>query len=259
MENLLSKIVEEKRKELEKQKFRTSLSKAIKDASKDRIPVIAEIKRKSPKFGAIKDVDVIETAKIFRDYGACALSILTDKNFEGDIKNLMRLRDLKFKDNNSDRICLPLLRKDFIIDEIQIYESYIYGADAILLIAGVLREKTCKFLEIAGKLKMECIVEVHDEGDLKFIGDAKIVGINTRNLENFAIDTNKLELSEKIKNRENRIVVAESGIENKEDVQAALRYADALLIGTSITKNFELLKEFVSLRSNINISKGSLK
>jgi len=64
-------------------------------------------------------------------------------------------------------------------------------------------------------------------------------------LENFAIDTNKLKLSEKIKNRENRIVVAESGIENKNDVRAALRYADALLIGTSITKNFELLKEFV--------------
>jgi len=246
MENLLLKIIDEKRKELEKQKFRTSISKAIKEAAKFRIPIIAEIKRKSPKFGEIREVDVIETAKIFQNYGACALSILTNKKFEEDIKNLIGLRELKFKeDKDKNKINIPLLRKDFIIDEIQIYESYIYGADAILLIASVLKEKTCKFLEIAGKLNLECVVEVHDEEDLKFIGNANIVGINTRNLENFEIDTNKLRLTEKIKNRENRIIVAESGIENKEDVRTALRYADALLIGTSITKNFELLKEFV--------------
>ncbi|MDI6730118.1 MAG: indole-3-glycerol phosphate synthase TrpC [Candidatus Altarchaeum sp.] len=243
MENLLSKIIAQKREELERQKSRTSLSKAIRKAAKYKLPIIAEIKRKSPKFGTIKNVNVIETAKIFQNYGACALSILTNKNFDGDIKNLIKLRNLKF--NCKDKINVPLFRKDFIIDEIQIYESYIYGADAILLIANVLKEKTQPFLEIARKLNMECMVEIHDEEDLKFIGDAKIVGINTRNMVNFEIDTNKLKLSEKIKNRESRIVVAESGIENKEDVHAALRYADALLIGTSITKNFELLKEFV--------------
>jgi len=237
MENLLSKIVAQKREELERQKFRNSLSKAIKDAAKYKIPIITEIKRKSPKFGTINNVDVVETAKIFQNYGACALSILTDKNFDGDIKNLIKLRDLKLN--------VPLLRKDFIIDEIQIYESYIYGADAILLITTVLKEKTQKFLKIARKLNMECIVEVHDNDDLKFIYDARIIGINTRNLENFEIDLNKLKLAEKIKDRNNRIIVAESGIENKNDVKKALKYADALLIGTSITKNFELLKEFV--------------
>ncbi len=243
MENLLSKIIAQKREELERQKSRTSLSKAIREAAKYKLPIIAEIKRKSPKFGAIKDVNVIKTAKIFQNYGACALSILTNKNFDGDIKNLIKLRNLKFKDKNE--INIPLLRKDFIIDELQIYESYIYGADAILLIANVLQEKTKKFLDVARKLNMECIVEVHDKDDLKFVYDAGIIGINARNLKNFEIDLDKLKLAESIGNRKNRIIVAESGIKDKEDVKTALKYVDALLIGTSITKNFELLKEFV--------------
>ncbi len=243
MENLLSKIIAQKREELERQKSRTSLSKAIREAAKYKLPIIAEIKRKSPKFGAIKDVNVIETAKIFQNYGACALSILTNKNFDGDIKNLIKLRNLKFKDKNE--INIPLLRKDFIIDELQIYESYIYGADAILLLANVLKEKTKKFLGVARKLNMECIVEVHDKDDLKFVYDAGIIGINARNLKNFEIDLDKLKLAESIGNRKNRIIVAESGIKDKEDVKTALKYVDALLIGTSITKNFELLKEFV--------------
>lgn len=242
MENLLSKIIDEKRKEILKARYRLSLSKAIKEASKDRTPIIAEIKRKSPKFGTIKDVDVVETAKNFQNYGACALSILTDKNFEGNLENMIKLRDVKFKEIN-----IPLVRKDFIIDEVQIYESYVCGADAILLIAYVLKEKTKKFLEIAKRLNLECIVEVHDEDDLKYIANANIIGINTRNLKNFEIDINKLKLSEKIKNRESKIVIAESGIKSKNDVKFALKYADALLIGTSITKNFELLKEFVKM------------
>jgi len=236
MENLLSKIIAEKREELERQKSRTSLSKAIREAAKYKLPIIAEIKRKSPKFGAIKNVNVIETAKIFQNYGACALSILTDKNFGGDIKNLIKLRDLKFKDKN--KINIPLLRKDFIIDEIQIYESYIYGADAILLIANVLKEKTKNFLDVARKLNMECIVEIHDEDDLKFIYDAGIIGINTRNLKNFEIDLDKLKLAESIENRKNRIIVAESGIKDKEDVKTGIKVCGCLADRDEYNKKF---------------------
>jgi len=252
MENLLLKIIEEKKKEIETQKLRTSLSEAIYNTKiKKRTPIIAEIKRKSPKSGKIRDVDVINGSKIFQEYGACALSVLTDKNFDGSLENLMKLREMKLK----GIIKIPLLRKDFIIDETQICESYVYGADAILLIAKILREKTKEFLTFSRKLNMECVVEIHDEDDLRFIYDANIIGINTRNLENFEIEMDKLKLAEKIKGREKRIVIAESGIENKDEVRFALKYADALLIGTGITKNFELLKEFV----NINIEDSNLK
>jgi len=253
--NVLEKILEEKRKEILKikeKKFpekvdikREKLSRAIRNFIKqNRVPVIAEIKKKSPITKFSRNLNVSETAKIFQNYGACALSILTDKNFDGSIEDLEEIKKLK-----DERIInIPVLRKDFIIDEIQVYESYIYGADAILLIASVLKEKTEKFLNLALKLDLECIVEIHDESDLNFIYDAKIIGINTRDLKNFVINLDALKISEKIPNRNKCLIVAESGIRNINDAEKALKYCDALLIGTSISENFELLKEITKLK-----------
>ncbi|MFN3528195.1 MAG: indole-3-glycerol-phosphate synthase, partial [Candidatus Altarchaeaceae archaeon] len=212
---------------------------------KGKVPVIAEIKRKSPISKSSRNLDIVETAKIFQNYNACGLSILTDKNFDGSLEDLKKIKELKEK----GIIEIPVLRKDFIIDEIQIYESFIYGADAILLIANILKEKTKKFLKIARKLNIECIVEIHNEDDINFIYDAKIVGINTRNLKNFEINKEILKISEKIPERNKRIIVGESGIKDLNDAKYALNYCDALLIGTSISENFELLKEIVENRN----------
>lgn len=242
--NILEKILVEKKKEIEELYKRKKLSEEIKNfIMKNRIPIIAEIKKKSPITKFSRNLDICETAKIFQSYGACALSILTDKNFDGKIENLQEIK----KQKDEGIIKIPILRKDFIIDEIQIYESFFYGADAILLITSILKEKTKEFLHIAKKLNLECIVEVHDEDDLNFIYDAKMIGINTRNLKNFEINFQKLKISEKIPDRDKKIVIAESGIKNKEDVKNALRYCDALLIGTSICENFELLNEIVNI------------
>lgn len=240
--NILEKIISEKKEEVNKLYERKKLSEEIRNfISKNKVPVIAEIKRKSPITNFSRNLNIEETAKIFQSYHACGLSILTDKNFDGTLDDLKKIKELKDK----GIIKIPVLRKDFIIDEIQIYESFIYGADAILLIAKILKKKTRKFLNISKKLNMECIVEIHDEDDLKFIYDANIVGINTRILENFEINFDVLKISKKIPNRNERLIVAESGIKSPEDAKEALKYCDALLIGTSISENFELLKKIV--------------
>lgn len=240
--NILEKIISEKKEEVNELYKRKKLSdEIINFINKNKVPVIAEIKKKSPITKFSKSLDIMETAKIFQNYNACGLSILTDKNFDGSIDDLKKIKELRER----GIIKIPILRKDFIIDEIQIYESFIYGTDAILLITSILKENTKKFLNLARKLNMECIVEIHNEDDLKFIYDAKIIGINTRNLENFEINFDVLKISEKIPNRDKRIIIGESGIKNVNDVEKALKYCDALLIGTAISENFELLKEIV--------------
>lgn len=240
--NILKKILEEKKEQINALKKRKILSQTIKNfINEKKIPIIAEIKKKSPITKFSRNLDVVETAKIFQNYGACALSILTDKNFNGSLEDLRKVAMLK-------EINIPILRKDFIIDEIQIYESFFYGADAILLIASILKEKTKKFLNIAKNLNLECIVEIHDKEDLKFIDDAKIIGINTRNLKNFEINLEVLKISKNIEKRDEKIVIGESGIINEQQVKQALKYVDGFLIGTSISENFELLKSICKIK-----------
>ncbi len=134
---------------------------------------------------------------------------------------------------------MPILRKDFIIDEYQVYESKYYGADFILLIAAILSSVQIeKLLYLARKLGMEGIVEVHNERELRKVltTSAKIVGINNRNLKSFSIDLGiARRLAGKIPT--SKIVIAESGIEERRDIDALKKYVRGFLIGTSLLKS----------------------
>lgn len=240
--NFLDIVTEEKRKYAAQAKKKRSLIKAIESAKKrGNNPVISEIKRKSPSQGKIMDVDIVETAKIMESAGACAISFLTDeKYFGGSISELPAVREA---------VSVPVLRKDFIVDEFQVYEAFVFGADAVLLMANILKENLPVFVELVHKLGMEALVEIHDTDDLKFAlnSDARLLGVNNRNLEDLTIDLNNVrQLSKHIP--EGKIVVSESGVNSQEDLNFVLKYADAALIGTGIMKSGDIggiIREFV--------------
>jgi len=175
--------------------------------------VIAEIKKASPSKGVIREnFDPVKIAKLYEKAGAACFSILTDKEyFQGDPKYLMQVK----KETN-----LPILRKDFIIDSYQIYESRALGADCILLIVAALEfEKMKEFEKIAHSLNMSVLVEAHDEKelDLALKLETPLIGINNRNLKTFKVSLEtSLGLVKKI--TDNRIPITESGIISKEDV-----------------------------------------
>ena len=224
---ILSKIINEKRKEVEASRIRMPEARLKELASKiylkssfkrnisrpHHINLIAELKKASPTRGIIRgNFNHIKIALTLQANGASALSILTDERFFEGSLNI--LKDLKGK------VTIPLLRKDFIIDEYQIYESLYYGADAILLIANILREDELKnFYKLSKELGMDVLVEVHSEEDLEkaLKSGASIIGINNRDLTNFRVDiTTTQRLVRLIP--ENRTKVSESGIRTYEDV-----------------------------------------
>lgn len=224
----LKTIKSEKLKEIQELKERRSLIQSIEKAKKNGLnPVIAEIKRESPSHGKIIDIDPVKAAIQMEKGGACAISVLTDKHFGG------RIEDLRIVKNS---VKIPVLRKDFIVDEFQIYESYAYGADVILMIASLLKEKTRNFVKISNNLGLETLVEIHDKKDLEFAlnSGSRLIGINNRNLKTMKIDLGTTErLLPEIP--EDRIVVSESGINDKKDMSRVLKAGvDAVLIGTSI-------------------------
>lgn len=247
--NFLGKVRKVKGQEVEIAKkrrplasFKNKLKKSKRDfrkaiaGSKEGVPaLIAEIKRASPSKGIItKDFDVKEIAKLYEKY-ASAVSVLTDKQF---FKG--KLEYLKIASNNSK---LPVLRKDFIIDEYQIYESRLYKADAILLISNLLpKEKINGFIKIANSLGMDCLVEVECAAALKKILDTKasIIGINNRDLHSLKV--NKTNTSKLVKlipkeKRSKLIVVAESGVENRLDVEKLKGKVDSVLVGSSMMES----------------------
>ncbi len=198
------------------------------------LAVIAEIKRKSPSKGLIAPIkDVTELAQHYIYGGASALSILTDKTFfNGSIEDLSRVK-------NEISASIPIIRKDFIIDEVQIAEAKVAGADAILCIVAVLGNRTKKLIAYAHSLGLDVLVEIHDENELHIALDsgADIIGINNRNLNTFIVDTNlSLQLVEKIPN--SMIKVAESGITTpamaREYYQAGF---NAVLIGEALVRS----------------------
>ncbi|MCK4325155.1 indole-3-glycerol phosphate synthase TrpC [bacterium] len=245
---MLEEIIEHKRVEVEARKKKVGLAdlkskladapqiRSFKEAiSKptNNINLIAEIKRASPSAGLIrKDFHPVEIAKIYQEAGAAAISILTDeKFFEGSIDFLPQVKR---------EVSLPLLRKDFIIDEYQIYESRTYGADALLLIAGTLSEaQMTEFLSLSHDLEMDCLVEVHNEEELKKVLEtpAEIIGINNRDLSTFQVDLSTTRRLRKLI-PDSKIVVAESGIRSREDVQLlAEEKVDAILVGESLLRS----------------------
>ena len=238
---ILSKIISEKRKEVERaralmseQKLKELAQKTyVKSAFKRNIArphhinLIAELKKASPYRGIIRgDFNPLKIALTYQANGASALSVLTDERFfEGNLKILKELKG---------KVTLPLLRKDFIIDEYQIYESLYWGADAILLIAHILtEEELANFYRIAKDMGMDVLVEVHNEEDMDkaLKSGASIIGINNRDLTTFRIDLSTTQRLVRLI-PENKIKVSESGIKTYEDVMFLKSLGiDAVLIG----------------------------
>ena len=216
--------------EIIKQKIAPS-SKNFKKALQEGpgINLIAEVKRKSPSRGPIRpDLDIEEIIKIYdQNPNVNAISFLTDeKYFAGSLEELQQI---------SSQTKKPILRKDFVIDDYQIYEARYFGADAILLIARILsRRQIKKYIDLAQQYGMDCLVEIHNESDIKKLPEnADIIGINNRNLANMEIDLNiTRQLSQKIANE--KVLVTESGILDSEDVHKVKNLADAMLIGSAI-------------------------
>src|SRR3989338_4815814 len=252
LNKMLKQIIWNKRKEVEISKKRYPLSsfknKIVnsdmdfkKALSKDKLNLIAEFKRNSPS-GNIKNNE-FNTEKIINIYSkhADAISVLTDEKFFNG-----SLEDMKLVSTLTQ---LPILRKDFIIDEYQIYEARLYDADAVLLIASVIsKDETNHFIDIAKSMNMDCLVEVHTEDELNKALDTKaqIIGINNRNLDTLEIDLNTtLKLMNKIPS--DKIIVSESGITGNEYVQKIKNKVNAILVGSQFMNSNNVEKEILQL------------
>ncbi len=241
----LSKILAAKKEEIQKHKKNVPLEKLLAKIEilpraknfkaalrKNKFSIIAEIKAKSPSEGRIADVDLLKVAEGYELSKAAAVSVLTDPFFGGSLELLERVRRV---------ITKPVLRKDFILDEYQIYEARAFGADAFLLIAGLLRvAQIKKFVDVGKNLSLHALVEVHSKEEIKKLPEnVEIIGINHRNLfaQNYPMDMN---LTEKLLPHVggNKIVVAESGIYTKDDVIRFMKLPKikAVLVGTSVMR-----------------------
>jgi len=230
----LDTILETKQKEIESlQKRKGRFAASLK---KPHLAVIAEVKRRSPSAGEIKEIeDPLALAKCYVEEGASAISVLTDRHFGGD------LADLKLVARG---ISAPILRKDFILHPLQLAEAIEAGATAVLLIAGLLKDQLKTFLMLASQLGLETLTEVHNQAELELALDAgaPIIGVNHRNLTNFEID---LSLSEKLRPHipPHVIAVAESGIRTPEQAKRMRELGyDAILVGEALVRSPELLR-----------------
>ena len=216
--------------------------------------LIAEVKQKSPSYqrptgGKFrKDFDYLNTARIYQKAGAEAISVLTDKRFFGG--ELSHLTEIK------ENISLPVLRKDFIIDEYQICQSFLAKADAVLLIVCLLSEKELKeFLRLCRELGLDALVEVHNQEDLQkaLATPAKLIGINNRNLDSLEIDIKTTENLIKLI-PDDKLIVSESGIRTKEDVKYLQDLGiDAVLIGEVFLKSEDIEKKIREIREILSI------
>ena len=200
-------------------------------SSKDEA-IIAEIKKASPSAGVIKeDFNPTKIAMEYESFGASALSILTEEDFfMGSVEYLKEVKKIT---------SLPILRKDFMIDEYQIYESKLIGADCILLIASILTDQEIEdFISTAKKLELDYLIEVHDENELKRVEhfEDALIGVNNRNLETFEVDLNN---SVRLRNtfKQKNIFIAESGIKSREDMNyLKMNNIKVFLIGESLMR-----------------------
>jgi indole-3-glycerol phosphate synthase len=249
---ILDRIVAEKKLEVAKLQPQAGKLKQMAAARKefrdfagalrrdDGVALIAEIKKASPSAGVIQEnFDAIEIAREYEAGGASALSVLTDtKFFQGRIEYLQQIRDA---------VKLPLLRKDFIINELQIYESVSRGADAILLIVSILDDAQLKgFRELASQLHLASLVEVHDEAELDraLASGVEIIGVNNRDLRDFTVS---LATTEKLAAKLKRgmcgkyTIVAESGIHARADVERVAKAGvNAILVGESLMRSGDI-------------------
>ena len=257
--NILDKIVEQKKLEVAKLPARLIAAGDLHDALLERgerrdflaalrqprhgdIALIAEVKKASPSAGVIcQDFDPVRIAKEYETAGASCLSVLTDeKFFQGSLDYLRQIRAA---------VKLPLLRKDFIIDERQILEAVEWGADAILLIVAILSdEQLVKFHSLATEAGLAVLVEVHDEEELErsMKMGATLIGVNNRNLKTFNVDLATTErLATKLfsspATRHSSLLIAESGIHTRADVERLKKCgAKAVLVGESLMRGGDI-------------------
>jgi len=201
--------------------------------------IIAEIKRASPSKGEINvEVNPVEQAEQYATYGANAISVLTDTPFfKGSIEDLRVVRNT---------VDLPILCKDFIIEEIQINRAKDYGANVVLLIAAALPKQRLKELfDYAYSIDLEVLLEVHNETELMIALEvgAKILGINNRDLKTFTVDLSVTQELAKLVNRNDILLIGESGIRNREDVEKMMEAGvRGVLVGETLMRS-ENLKE----------------
>ena len=240
---MLDKIIAQKREEVEqikkvatitylqeriaRQKPPLDLAPALKG---DHIRLIAEVKQASPSRGMLSpNLNPIELAQSYAEGGAAAISVLTEANyFMGSIEHLAAIKEV---------VGLPLLRKDFIFDSYQVYESRAYGADALLLIVAILSQEQLKeFVSLSHSLGLRCLVEVHNKGEVEraVLSEAEIIGINNRDLNTFAVDITTTRRLRPLIPKE-RIVVSESGIKSKRAIEKLGKWGvDAVLVGEAL-------------------------
>lgn len=215
------------------------LRKALSDGSK--INIIAEFKRASPSKGTISETaDPAETCKIYADGGAAAISVLTEEdNFNGSLDDLRSVRMA---------VDVPILRKDFVFDEYQVYEAAEAGADAILLIAAMLDDRQIvKLKASAEKLGLDSLVEVHDADELDRVAqlDAGLIGVNNRSLKTFEVN---LDVSRELIGRapDGAIMVAESGLTSGDELSELWKLGySGFLIGESLMRSGGNFRSFL--------------
>ena len=219
--------------EIEIRDFADALNTKI---NQNQTAIIAEVKKASPSKGLIREnFNPVEIALAYKQNGAACISVLTDeKYFMGKNEYLTAIKKA---------VDLPILRKDFIIDPYQIWEAKLIGADCILLIMAMLDEKLAIELEAeAERVGLQSLIEIHDEDDLKkaLKLKSKLFGINNRNLKTLEVDLNTTKiLAPKIP--EDKIIICESGIRNKEDItEIKTHRAKAFLIGESLMKENDI-------------------
>ncbi len=253
-ENILNKIIENKRYKINKLKKEISIEslsqkinenktyfkfkeKILRNHNDDKISIIAEIKKASPSAGVIiKNYNPVDIANIYQSNKATCLSVLTEEDFF--LGNLIHISKIK------EKITLPILCKDFFFDKFQVHLSKSYGADAILIIlAGISEKEANELYEEAIKLQMDVIVEVHTAEEaknaLKF--EQALIGINNRNLKTLKTDINTTYDIHNILINHKQPLISESGIKNKDELQEIKNKTKirTFLIGESILKNLE--------------------
>ncbi|MCU7613318.1 indole-3-glycerol phosphate synthase TrpC [Chryseobacterium sp. GMJ5] len=249
--NILDQIVQRKKEEINDSKSKTSVevlknsafferkTLSLKKSIKIKSGIIAEFKRKSPSKGIINDkASPLEVASAYENFGASGISILTDKDFfGGSFDDILNIRK---------QISIPILRKDFMIDEYQFYEAKSIGADAVLLIAACLSpSQVQEFTDLSHKLGLEVILEIHTEEELEhYHSKIDMVGINNRNLKDFKVD---LQHSVHLKNQlpKDALSIAESGMYSVEDFKYMKEKGfDGFLMGEYFMKNEQPAKAF---------------
>jgi len=254
---ILDQIVSEKKRDVEKKKrdlpvpalkkriaqrkppndFTTALSGKV-------IKLIAEVKKASPSKGIFgRRFNAVALAEAYTTGGASVISVLTEvKHFQGNLKHLEAVRE---------KVNIPLLRKDFIFDAYQVYESAAFGADALLLITAILNQKQLiELISLSKSLGLGCLVEVHNEKELEraLQSDAEVIGINNRDLKTFNVDIDTTRRLCSLIPKD-RIVVSESGINNRSDVLKLKKWGvNAVLVGESLVTAVDIpakIKELI--------------